>query len=248
VAKDKFSDQASYYAAYRPGYPEELIEYVVGFVKNKDLAWDCATGNGQVASLLAKHFKRILATDISQNQLAKARSLENIFYSFAPAESTAFPDDSFDLITVAQAYHWFNFTAFEKEARRVGKPGSVVAIWGYNLMQCGEPAIDELVRYLYKDVVGPYWDAERKYVENDYRDAPFNFEPLPTADFAMKVEWSRNHVLGYMRSWSAVQNFIKAEGFDPVNETEEKLSILWEANELKQFQFPVFLKLGRIQK
>src|ERR1700730_1023241 len=99
MPKDLFSQHAPDYAKFRPTYPADLVEYIVSFVEKKETAWDCATGNGQAAVLLAKHFQQVFATDLSEGQIAAAQQLPNINYSVASAESTSFAADSFDLIT-----------------------------------------------------------------------------------------------------------------------------------------------------
>jgi ubiquinone/menaquinone biosynthesis C-methylase UbiE len=122
--KDNFSKQSDLYAKYRPGYPQALYDCIINHVENKEAAWDCGTGNGQAAKELSKAFMKVFATDISQKQIDKAVQSDNIFYSVQPAEQTNFPDNSFDLVTVAQALHWFRFDEFYKEVRRVTKPGA----------------------------------------------------------------------------------------------------------------------------
>ena len=67
--KDHFSAHASAYTRYRPGYPEALFVYLASLSPVRDLAWDCATGNGQTAHGLAPHFAR---TDASDDQIAHA--------------------------------------------------------------------------------------------------------------------------------------------------------------------------------
>src|SRR3954470_6311391 len=106
--KDYFSNHAKIYAAFRPTYPEELYSFIFQHLEQRTTAWDCATGNGQVASYLAKHFDQVYATDISQQQLDNAILLPNISYTVSAAEKTSFPDQFFDLVTVGQALHWFN--------------------------------------------------------------------------------------------------------------------------------------------
>ena len=248
MAKDKFSTSAPFYAKYRPGYPTELIEYVVSFVKERNRAWDCATGNGQVAVLLADYFNEVFATDISQNQLSNARQHERVFYSIARAEETTFPDNYFDLITVGQAYHWFQFTEFEREAKRVARDAAVIAVWGYTLMVIGDPGIDAMLLRFYEDIVGPYWDPERKILEDHFRNVPFNFEPLPAKNFQMELHWTKDELLGFLHSWSAVQNFLKARGTDPVEIIARQLEPVWPDQEAKNVYFPIFLKLGRVKK
>lgn len=120
--KDNFSKQAAGYAKYRPVYPPELYDFILANAPRKQAAWDCGTGNGQAANELAKTFDKVYATDISQKQIEKAVQQSNIFYSVQPAEQTNFPGNSFDLITVAQALHWFKFDDFYTELKRVAKP------------------------------------------------------------------------------------------------------------------------------
>ena len=72
MAKDLFSNQSDLYAKYRPAYPKELFEYIVSFAEEKNIAWDCATGNGQAAFLLSDLFKKVIATDITAAQIEKA--------------------------------------------------------------------------------------------------------------------------------------------------------------------------------
>ncbi|HVE60450.1 MAG TPA: class I SAM-dependent methyltransferase, partial [Chitinophagaceae bacterium] len=147
MAKDLFSTQANAYAQYRPTYPKELFEYIVSFVENKTTAWDCATGNGQAAAILSGYFEKVIATDISQAQLKNAVEKDNISYQISTAEKTPFPDDSFDLITVATAYHWFDHTAFHKEATRVGKNNCVVAAWTYGSLNTNDKKLNEIYQH-----------------------------------------------------------------------------------------------------
>ncbi|MBI3720732.1 MAG: class I SAM-dependent methyltransferase [Sphingobacteriales bacterium] len=248
MAKDLFSAQANEYAKFRPVYPPALIEYIVSFCKEKEAAWDCATGNGQAAVLLAEHFKKVYATDISKTQIKNAAAKDNIDYSISPAENTLFADNSFDLITVAQAYHWINWDHFRHEVMRVAKPGAVIAVWMYNLLSTDDKAVDELLLDFYKNIVGPYWDAERKYVDDNYTTVAFDYELLPTQSFEIKADWTRDHFLGYLTSWSATKNFEKEQHYPPVDKIETPLKALWKSGEVKHISFPIVLKLGRVVK
>lgn len=246
MSKDLFSEQADTYARYRPSYPPALIEYILHFVENKITAWDCATGNGQAALLLAAHFSKVIASDISSKQLELAKQLDNIEYVTCSAEQTPFADKIFDLITIAQAYHWFNFAAFQKEARRVGKPGAVVAAWGYNLITVNDANIDAIIKKFYTEIAGPYWDAERKFVEENYQTVSFNFVPLPAKNFFIHGRWRLDDLVGYINSWSSVRHFINEKNYDPVSLIVEDLSAYWGIDEIKQVIFPLFLRIGRI--
>lgn len=242
MQKDYFSQHASIYAAFRPSYPKALYDFVFSNLTHFDSAWDCATGNGQVAGELSKHFNTVEATDISQQQLDNAVQAKNIRYSISPAEKTNFAEKSFDLVTVAQALHWFDTDRFFAEAKRIGKPGGKVALWGYSILTVNKE-IDELFYYYYETVVGHYWDAARKHVEEEYASIHFPFEKIQTERFELRVEWDMNQFIGYLRSWSATQKFIKAEGHDPLIAFSEQLKKVWTGNEKKAIIFPIFLKL-----
>lgn len=248
MAKDLFSNQATLYAQYRPGYPRELYEHILQHVNNRQLAWDCATGNGQAAVELAKYFEKVMATDISEKQLQQAQPHEKITYSVTTAEQTPFAGNSFDCITVAQAYHWFRFDAFEKEVQRVAKPGAVVAIWGYSLVVSDNEAINTRINTFYREKVGAYWDKERKYIDDHYTTVPFPYEPLPSKEFQINVKWDKQQLSGYFNTWSSVQHFIKANQYNPVNELATMIEEVWGDEGAKNFYFPLFLKLGRVGK
>lgn len=244
--KDNFSSQANLYSLYRPTYPPELFEFLLSQVPQREAAWDCATGNGQTAAELAKYFISVNATDISQRQLDHAVQVPNIVYTVQPAEQTSFEDNSFDLITVSQALHWFKFDEFYKEVRRVGKPDAVIAAWAYSLLRIS-PVIDELVSDYHFNTLKDYWDAERKYVDDGYNGIPFPFAEIISPQFFITSYWSLQEMEGYLRTWSALQKFVKANENDPVKELIDKLKIHWPEEKAKVV-FPVHLKIGRVEK
>jgi len=248
MAKDLFSKQSDLYARYRPTYPKELYEYILSFVKEKNIAWDCATGNGQAAVVLAEHFKKVIATDISPSQIEKATKKENIEYVVCAAESTPFEENTFDLVTVAQAYHWIKWKEFKKEVMKVCKPNAVIAIWTYYSRTTDDEKIDKAVSDFYENVTKPYWDYERKYVDEKYSTVEFDYELLPVKDFETVLYWKREDLIGYISSWSAIQKFINTNGHSPVPLVEEEINKLWPEGETKKVIFPIYLKLGRIMK
>jgi len=186
MALDRFSAQAAQYARYRIDYPSELYSWLMPQVGGRGRAWDCATGNGQVAAVLANYFTEVEATDLSASQLAQAASHPNVHYQVATAEHTPFPDQYFDLITVGQAVHWFDQAAYHREVRRVARPGAILAEWGYGLAQVGEPALDALILRFHNETLRPYWDDNRWHVIDEYARLPFPFEPVQRARFAVQ--------------------------------------------------------------
>ncbi|MDB5208530.1 MAG: class SAM-dependent methyltransferase [Flavisolibacter sp.] len=248
MAKDLFSNQADAYAKYRPTYPPELFDYILSFVNEKECAWDCATGNGQAALVLADQFTKVEATDLSEAQLKYAVQKENIHYQVSTAEQTPFADNSFDLITIATAYHWFDWKAFHKEATRVCKKNAVVAAWGYHVFFSTDENITSIIQHFYHDIIKRYWDKERQYVDDRYASVEFDFAPLPSKDFDLVLNWNKEGLLGYLSSWSAVQNYIQKKGSSPLSLIEEDLEKAWPGNDDKEFHFPLFLKIGRVRK
>lgn len=244
MARDFFSTQAADYARWRPGYPRELIEYIVSFAQCRHAAWDAATGNGQAPVLLADHFEKVAATDLSSRQLQFARPHPRIEYSQGAAEQPVFADNSFDLVTVAQAYHWLNQPAFCREARRVARPGAVVAVWGYDLCRTGHEGLNEHIRSFYSNTMGPYWDAARRQVDEHYRGAYFDFEEIAVEQsFAITMRWTLEDMRGYLNSWSATQQYIKVHGVNPVEAFVKEIKGIWD--EETEVRFPVFLRMGR---
>jgi len=242
--KDLFSTQAKQYAAFRPTYPEALYDFIFSHLKGRDDAWDCATGNGQVAQRLARHFKNVYATDISQKQLDQALPAGNIHYAVSPAEHTSFPDRQFDLITVGQALHWFNRDAFYAEVNRVAKPGALLAIWGYALLYIA-PDLDEAIMDFYENTVGPFWDEARRMVENQYETVSFPFTPLAAPPLSIETDWTLDHLAGYFSSWSATQKFIQQNGYDPVPAFIKQIAGLW-GDGTRHVRFPIFVRMGTV--
>lgn len=246
--QDLFSKQSDFYKKYRPTYPLDLYKDLLKLTIGRDACWDCGTGNGQVATVLSKHFKKVYATDISVKQILNSDKKSNIFYSVGRAESTSFVDDQFDLITVAQAIHWFDFEAFNKEVKRVAKDGALLAVWGYGLMHI-EKNIDRSIREFYTEVVGPYWDKERQYIDDAYQSIPLDFKEITmNKSYFIKVNWTLGELEGYLNSWSSVQHFINKNGVNPIPPLMEKLKEDWGQHTTKEVNFPIFTRLGRITK
>nr|WKN35164.1 class I SAM-dependent methyltransferase [Tunicatimonas sp. TK19036] len=242
--KDNFSTQASEYARFRPTYPDEVFAFILGLIPEKDSAWDCGTGNGQVAVRLADHFNQVIATDISRKQMDEAPQRENIAYQLVAAEEAVFPANHFDLITVAQAVHWFDLEQFYAVVNRVLKPNGVIALLGYTLLTIDEK-LDPVIYNLYEDILGKYWDPERRIVEDRYQTIPFPFQEIPTPEFHFTVEWTFDQLIGYFNTWSAAQHYRKDKGNNPVDLVAEDLRSAWGTSEKKHVQFPLIIRLGR---
>lgn len=242
--KDHFSTQSTQYQRYRPRYPSALFTWLAEQTPAHELAWDCATGNGQAAQALSTHFSRVIATDASENQIAQCPPQPHIEYQVANAEHAPLHDNSVDLITVAQALHWFDHTAFFNEAWRVLKPDGVLAVWSYNLLSIN-PEINAIVNHYYHDIVGPYWPQERRLVEQGYAPLPAPFREIAVPVFAMHAQWQRDELLGYLGTWSASVYYAKTIQRDPLSLIEEAIAEAWpDPDQTLAVHWPLHIRAG----
>lgn len=246
VFKDHFSEHATAYANARPHYPDTLFAWLATLTAQHDLAWDCGTGNGQAAVALAKHYSRIHATDASDTQIQHAFPHARVVYRVAPAEASGLEAGSVDLVTVAQAAHWFDLPAFYREVQRVAKAGAVIAMWCYGLCKI-TPEVDAVVAEFYEGESKPYWPPERRLIDRHYRDLPFAFDEFEPAPIAMIQQWTLHQFVGYLNTWSAVQRYIKQTGRDPMPMLAAALQQAWGAPDTaREIDWPLHFRIGRV--
>ncbi len=211
-----FAQNPADYLQYRPDYPAALFQYLASLCENHLLAWDCGTGNGQAAIPLAGIFEQVVASDVNQEPLNVALQKNNLSYHCWPAEQTDLEDSSVDLITVAQALHWFDLNSFYAEARRVAKPHGVLAAWCYSLGSVS-PAIDKVIQKLYHDILGDaFWPKERRYLDTAYKTISFPFKKLKTPTFQAQKDFRLIELIGYLQTWSAVKEYQQRMGQNPL--------------------------------
>lgn len=244
---DHFSRLSAQYAAYRPGYPAALFEWLASETTTHDLAWDCATGTGQAALGLTHHFRRIVATDASAQQIEAAAAHPQIEYRTVPAENSGLPAQSADLITVAQALHWLDLKRFYPEVRRILKPGGLFAVWTYGLQTVEDANINAQLQTFYTDTVGPYWPPERALVESGYRTLPFPFEETEAPVIQMQADWPLPALLGYFTSWSATARYRQSTGCDPIPALGHALAKAWgDPATPRSITWPLSIRAGRV--
>ena len=243
MTSDHFSGHAVDYARHRPDYPAALFDWIAAEACSHDLAWDCGCGNGQASVPLARHFRRVIATDLSAEQIAAATPYGNVSYRVATAEQSGLEDASADALTVAQALHWFDFDRHYAEVRRVVKPGGLIVAWTYQLLRA-RPDIDAILLDFYENRLGPFWPAERRWVDGGYRDLPFPFERLATPAFEIRRQWLLADLLGYLGTWSATRRCIAATGEDPIPALGDRLAAVWHHGP-QEIIWPLALVAGR---
>ena len=246
--KDNFSIQSKEYSFSRPSYPNKLFRFLYKITADHQLAWDCATGNGQAAIKLCTYFDKVIASDASEKQIQNKFERKNILYSVFPAEKADIPNNSVDLITIAQGLHWFDFERFYSEVKRVAKNKAIIAAWSYTMHKI-TPEIDKISDRLNfgGNILGDYWAKEIRYVKEDYRTIPFPFEEIPTPKFTISTKWNMSQLLNYLNTWSAVQKYRLENKIDPMKLIKNELKPYWEDDlEKKPITWAINLKVGII--
>lgn len=243
--KDHFSRLAASYASFRPRYPAALFDYLAQTCRRREFAWDCACGSGQATLDLAQRFANVVATDASAAQLAAAPPHANVRYRVASAAQSGLESACVDIVTVAQALHWFDLEPFYAEVNRVLRPAGVLAVWTYGVVHMAGERIDRLMQEYYWNTLKTYWPAERQLVESGYRTLPFVFAELDPPHFEMHENWSLPELIGYVRSWSATGRYLEANAVDPAVALEESLAGIWGTpDERRQISWPLSLRIG----
>ena len=253
---DHFSAVSGSYAAFRPSYPEALLERLAALAPARRCAWDCATGSGQAARGLARFFEAVVGTDASPQQLAQAAAQPEpasspaagrLAWAVARAEAAPLRSRSVDLVTVAQAVHWFDLDRFWEEVRRVGVPGGAVAVWCYVRFTIDAGPLDRRLNAFYDDTVGPFWPAERSAVEDGYRDLPFPFDETPVPGLQLERPMTLEELGGYLRTWSSTQRYTAHHGRDPVPELLAAIAPDWgDPARSRPVHWPLHVRAGRL--
>ena len=243
--KDHFSTHAASYADSRPGYPEELFDWLALQCPRRRLAWDAGCGNGQASVALASYFGEVYATDPSAEQIANAQQHERVHYEVENAEDCGLGDHTANLVTVAQAYHWFEHERFCNEARRVLSTDGVMAMWSYAESRV-DTDVDIVVNELHHGTLENDWPPERRHVLDRYRDLPFPFRAIAAPPFEMRCEWNLAQYLGYLSSWSASQRHLQRTGVDAVVAATPAMREAWgDPERVRTVEWPLLLLAGR---
>lgn len=244
--KDNFSKQSDIYVKYRPHYPAGLYSYLSSLSQEHQLAWDCGTGNGQAAIGLAEFYKTVIATDPSEQQIKNALPNARVEYRVEKAENTSLESRSIDLVTIANALHWFDFEVFYAEVKRVLKPNGLIAAWAYTIPSVS-PEVDRLLRHYHDHILGDYWLPENRLVEKEYKTIPFPFQEVLSPGFFSERMMTLEDLTGYLNTWSATQRFINEHKFNPAEQLRKELISVWgEKGSEKKLTWKLTLKVGKI--
>ena len=153
-SRQRFSDRVDDYLRYRPGYPAALVDAVLAAAGDSTppVVADIGSGTGIFTRLLLERGARVFGVEPNANMRGAAETLLQSMPEYTAidgsAENSGLADSSVDLVTAAQAFHWFNNTEARREFARILKPGARLAlIW--NRRRLDEPfqqAYDLLLR------------------------------------------------------------------------------------------------------
>ena len=244
-----FEDQGDAYALYRPTYPLELAKSLSEHVGDRKLALDVGCGTGQFSVLLAAFFDSVRATDVSEDQLTNAIPHPQVSYNIGSAEQFQLEDQSVDMITAAQAAHWFDLPKFYSEARRVLKPDGLVALITYGVFDILGPARDRardrILEFYWHDIHS-FWPDRRKHVETGYSAFEFPFREIELPALTIERNWTAEQLLNYCATWSAVKR-AKAAGRDDLLENfrTDLIKIMGPTQEMT-VSWPIKIRAGTV--
>jgi SAM-dependent methyltransferase len=243
---DAFSDAARRYASARPTYPASLFECVAALAPARHDAWDCATGNGQAALGLAALFESVQATDASAQQIEHAASHPRVHYRVAAADTSGLSDRSVDLVSVAQALHWFDLPKFYAEVRRVARPGGLLAVYGYAWLYLSAQ-LDALINRWLLRPIEAFWLPNLQLLWHGYRTIEFPYEEITAPRLAIHLDWNLDQLLSYYLTWSATRGKIAAEGDRFIADAYHGLAAAWgDPQQSRPVVMPIAVRLGRL--
>lgn len=246
LARNWFDAGGQDYARFRPEYPASLAAYLASTTPDKRLAVDVGCGNGQLTQLLAPYFDHVIGLDPSADQIANTVAHDRIRYQCAPAERLPVADASTSLVTAAQAAHWFDLPAFYAEVRRIARPGAILALVSYGVLQL-EPGLDERFQKFYQEDIGPYWPPERKLVDTGYATIDFPFDELPPPALEIRLAWRLPEFLGYVHTWSAIRSAREAGKEALLTGFAADLAVAWgDPDARRPVHWPINMRIGKM--
>jgi len=205
------------YAQFRPTYPPTLFHEIAQYAnqspnrstKSTSQAVDVGSGTGQATVELARYYDVVIGVEGSQSQRNHAIQAPKVRYVDGTAEALPIESNSTDLVTVAQALHWFDLSKFYVEVNRVLKSGGTLAIWSYGMAILKDETANRVLQDFHFKFLGPYWDAKRALVDNGYKDIdlPSNYLRQQRLSRLMGKEVNLVELLNYIGTWSALKTF-----------------------------------------
>jgi SAM-dependent methyltransferase len=247
VSKNPFISDGAGYAKSRPSYPPVLVETLAKLCDRRETAVDIGCGTGQLSVLLVSAFEQVIALDLSHSQIESASQHDKVTFRQAPAENTQLDDGTADIITVAQAAHWLDLDSFYIEAKRIARPGCILALISYGVPMLEGRELQERFKQFYWTDIHEYWPEERKHVEDGYSSIAFPFEELGFPNLEIELNWSFEEFASYVDTWSAVKRAKQLGDSVRWNAALREIKAVWGSSEIpKRISWPITCKVAEI--
>ncbi len=195
---ERFSNRVDNYVKYQPHYPEKIIDYLNETIhfNSSFIVADIGAGTGFLTQLFLQNGNKVFGVEPNAAMLLKAEELLNKYENFksisATAEATTLEDESIDLITAAQAFHWFDKDKTKKEFERIAKQNAYcLLVWNDREMQTDFEKDYEkfLVKYatdytnvnhtyLTPEKVALFFSPQKMLTQKFYNEQQFDFDSL----------------------------------------------------------------------
>lgn len=204
------------YAAFRPTYPQTLFDQLLQRVPQdrRRVLLDLGCGTGQALKPLAPHFDVAVGNDPSATQVDAARDLpDNTKVLVGDASKFTLPNgvDSVDVVTVAQAMHWFDFARFSQQLDAYLRPGGFVFAWLYGTAHLRPAACHDALHRMDAMLMSQgHWPPERKHIDTRYADLLPQM-PYPVVSEFEVVSTSQQPLttfMQYLSTWSGVNRYV----------------------------------------
>lgn len=150
-----------------------------------------------------------------------------------------------NLVTVAQAFHWFDHPKFAEAVRSVAADECKLVVWSYAVTRIF-PEVDAVVDSLYNGLLGSYWEKERRHVENGYRDLVMPFKEIPAPKMSLRVHWNKDQFSGYLKTWSALQTYLKNNTADEVVRLLNEIETVF-GDGAREVSWPLNIRVWKIR-
>jgi ubiquinone/menaquinone biosynthesis C-methylase UbiE len=172
----RFSNRVDNYVKYRPSYPTEIFTFLENEIQfnSSCIIADIGSGTGILSQMFLNNGNTVYAVEPNEPMRNAAEKILNDYNSFisvdATAEQTTLQDNSIDLITAAQAFHWFDPVKTRAEFKRILKEnGYCCLIWNDRVV---ESPFEKAYEKLLSEYSTDYTKVDHKYM-NDERVAAF---------------------------------------------------------------------------
>ncbi|HEX4007137.1 MAG TPA: class I SAM-dependent methyltransferase [Acidobacteriaceae bacterium] len=185
---ERFTGRVESYRRYRPSYPPAIVDTLrdaCGLTGESQIA-DIAAGTGLLTEIFLAAGYAVTAVEPNDEMRAACATLQSQYPKLrcvaGTAEATGLPDASVDLITVAQAMHWFDLEKTKAEFARILRPGGWCAVLYNNRRLSGDPFHDGYEKLL-RDFGVDYLAVKGQHMGRNQLAAFFAPEPMECATF-----------------------------------------------------------------